>query len=76
MPKHLLRASIVAKSTCKSYKPVVVVCQKARKGEIVPRANLKKTFNNNETTFIFDKYVTKLQGVCNVLDKYGVPLYE
>ena len=76
MPKHLLRASIVAKSPYKSYNPVVVVYQKACKGKKVPRSDLKKTFNNNETTFIFDKYVTKLQGVCNVLDKYGVPLYE
>ena len=42
----------------------------------VARADLKKIFYKNETTFIFGKYVTKLKGVFNVLGKYGVPLYE
>ena len=40
------------------------------------RAYLKKIFYNNETTFKFEKYVTKLKGILNVLVKYGLPLYE
>ena len=39
-------------------------------------AVLKKIFYKNETTFTFEKYVTKLKGIFNVLEKYGVPLYE
>ena len=39
-------------------------------------ADLKKIFYKNETTFTFEKYVTKLKGIFNVLEKYGVPLYE
>ena len=35
-----------------------------------------KIFYKNETTFTFDKYVTKCKGIFNVLEKYGVPLYE
>ena len=42
----------------------------------VARSDLKKIFYNNETTFTFEKYVTKVQGICNVLEKYGAPLYE
>ena len=42
----------------------------------VTRADLKKIFYNNETTLTFEKYVTKLKGILNVLEKYGVPLYE
>ena len=30
----------------------------------------------NETTFIFENYLTTLKGVFNALEKYGVPLYE
>ena len=33
----------------------------------VSRADLKKIFYNNETTFTFEKYVTKLKGISNVL---------
>ena len=42
----------------------------------VARFDLKQIFYKNETTFTFDKYITKLKGGFNVLDKYGVPLYE
>ena len=42
----------------------------------VSRADLKNIFYKNETTFTFYKYVTKLKGIFNVLEKYGVPLYE
>ena len=42
----------------------------------VARADLKKIFYKNETTFTFEKYVTNLKGIFNVLEKYGVPLYE
>ena len=38
-------------------------------------ADLKKIFYKNDTTFIFEKYFTKLKGVLNVLGEYGVPLY-
>ena len=42
----------------------------------VSRAYTKKIFYKNETTFTFEKYVTKLRGIFNVLVKYSVPLYE
>ena len=42
----------------------------------VARSDLNKIFYKNETNFTFDKYVTKLKGMFNVLDKYGVSLYE
>ena len=41
----------------------------------VARDDLKKIYKN-ETTFTFEKYVTKLKGLFNMLEKYGVPLYE
>ena len=40
------------------------------------REYLKKIFYNNETTFTYEKYVTNLKGIFNVLEKYGVPIYE
>ena len=42
----------------------------------VARADLRNIFYNNETTFTFEKYVKKLKGIFNVLEKYCVPLYE
>ena len=39
-------------------------------------ADLNKIFYKNETPFTFEKYVTKLKGIFNVLEKYGVPLYK
>ena len=42
----------------------------------VTRADLKKIVYKNETNLTFEKYVTKLMGFFNVLDKYCVPLYE
>ena len=44
--------------------------------EKVDIADLKKIFYKNETTFTFEKYVTNLKGVLNVLVKYDVPIYE
>ena len=41
----------------------------------VDRDNLKKIFYNNETTFTFENYVTKLKVIFDALEKYGVPLY-
>ena len=38
--------------------------------------DLKKIFYNNETTFTFEKYVTNIKGIFNVLEKYDVPLYK
>ena len=46
------------------------------RGKKVARANLKKIFYKNETIFTFDKYITKIKGFLNVLEKYGVPLYK
>ena len=40
------------------------------------RVDLKNIFYKNETDFTFDKYVTKLKGIFNMLEKYGFPLYE
>ena len=40
------------------------------------RADLKKIFYKNETTITFEKYVTNIKGIFNVVEKYGVPLYE
>ena len=42
----------------------------------VARVYLNKIFYKNETTFTFEKYVTKLKGFFNVLEKYGIPLYK
>ena len=42
----------------------------------VDRADLNKILYKNETTFKFEKYVTKFKGISNVLEKYGVPLYK
>ena len=42
----------------------------------VARADLKKILYENETTFTFEKFVTNFKGILNVLEKYGVPLYE
>ena len=40
------------------------------------RADLNNIFYKNETTFTFEKYVTNLKNILNMLEKYGVPLYE
>ena len=40
------------------------------------RSNLKKIFYKNENNLSFEKYITKINGVFNVLGKYGFPLYE
>ena len=40
------------------------------------RTDITKIFYKNETNFKFEKYVTNLQGFFNVLEKYGVLLYE
>ena len=42
----------------------------------VSKANPKKTFYKNENTFTFEKYIKKLKGTFNVLEKYGVPIYR
>ena len=42
----------------------------------VAKADLKKLFYRNETTFSFEKYVTKLKHIFNVMDRYAMPLYE
>ena len=42
----------------------------------VARADLNNIFYKNETTFIFEKYITKLKRFFNVLGKYGAPLYK
>ena len=47
----------------------------ARRNQVA-RADLNNIFYKNETTFTFEKYVTNLKGVFNVLEKYGVLLYR
>ena len=42
----------------------------------VVRADLEKIFYRNEATFPFETFVTKLQHIFNVLEKYGMPEYE
>ena len=42
----------------------------------VSRNNLIEIFYKNETTFIFENYITKLKGVFNVLGRYGIIIYE
>ena len=37
-------------------------------------SDLNNIFYNNETTFTFEKYVTKLKGIFNMLEKCGFPL--
>ena len=41
----------------------------------VARAYLNKIFYKNETTLKFEKCVTNLKEIFNVLKKYGFPLY-
>ena len=75
IPKNELRGSSVTEKPHKTYKLVMMSHQKAHKGNKLLDLNLKK-FYKNETTFTFEKYVTKLKGLFNMLEKYGVPLYE
>ena len=42
----------------------------------VSKADLGKLFYRNESTFSFEKYVTKLLDIFNIHELYGVPLYE
>ena len=42
----------------------------------VAKADLIKLFYRNESTFSFEKYVTKLLEIFNVHQTYNVPLYE
>ena len=57
------------------YKLIMIAYQKAHEGNKLLDPTKVKIYKN-ETTFTFEKYVTKLKGVFHVLDKYGVPLYE
>ena len=42
----------------------------------VDKDNLKRLFYRDQTSFSFEKYVTKMKQTFNVLDNYNVPLYE
>ena len=42
----------------------------------VAKADLAKLFYRNESTFSFEKYVTKLLAIFNILEKYKFPVYE
>jgi hypothetical protein len=42
----------------------------------VAKADLAKLFYRNETVFSFEKYVTKLLTIFNILEKYKFPVYE
>ena len=52
----------------------MMACQKVREKQVA-RAYINKMFYKNEITFTFEKYVTKLKGIFNVLEKYDVILY-
>ena len=41
----------------------------------VAKEDLKRLFYRNGTTFSFEKYVTKMKQILNVIDSYNVPLY-
>ena len=41
--------------------------EEARRKQVA-RTDLKKIFYNNENTFTFEKYVTKLKGIFNMLE--------
>ena len=43
---------------------------------VVAKADLGKLFYRNEATFSFEKYVTKLLAIFNILEKYKFPVYE
>ena len=43
--------------------------------KLVARSDLKKILYENETTFTFEKYVTKRKNIFNVLEKFGFILY-
>ena len=38
--------------------------------------DLKRLFYSNETTYFFEKYVTKTKQTFNLIDNYNVPLYD
>ena len=44
--------------------------------EKVDKNDLKSLFYRDETTFSFEKYVTKTKTKFYVLENYNVPLYE
>ena len=75
MLKHRLRTSCVVENPCKRYKLVMMECHEAHEGKKF-RSDLKKKIYKSETNFTFENYVTKLNGIFNVLDKYGAPLHE
>ena len=41
----------------------------------VERVDLKKIFNKNENIYTLEKYVTKIKGIFNMVEKYGVNIY-
>ena len=52
----------------------MMACQKVREKQVA-RAYINKMFYKNEITFTFEKYVTKLEGIFNALEKYNIPIY-
>ena len=42
----------------------------------VTRYDIRKTFYKNETTFKLYKYITKLNGIFNVMEDFRVTFYE
>ena len=70
-----LKFSSAAERQCRNFKPTMTAHQKDWREEF-DRADLNNIFYKNDTTFTFEKYVTKLKVIFNVLGKYGAPLYE
>ena len=42
----------------------------------VAKSDIEKLFYRNESTFLFEKYVTKLQHAFNILEQYAIPEFE
>ena len=46
------------------------------KRKAVAKSDIEKLFYRNESTFPFEKYVTKLQHAFNILEQYAIPEFE
>ena len=70
-----LKVSSAAESQCRNFNTTMAVTSEGARKKQIAREDRKKILYKNETTFTFEKYVTNIKGIFNVLEKYGVPLY-
>ena len=70
MLEHELKVSSVSERQLRNFNINMMVFHQ------VSRADLKKILYTNDTNLAFEKYFTKLKGIFNELEKYGVPLYK